>query len=115
MLRRERQGEGYASLGELGDAYPGAKADLEVGRWVGGWVGVGVGGAWRMGIACLSSPGCAYSLPPTSFCRHQCLCGCRAAAGAQGRRPGAEPARRRHVPPRDVLPCGPAPAPEGRS
>lgn len=30
LRRRERSGEGYASLGELQDAYPGAAADLEV-------------------------------------------------------------------------------------
>lgn len=30
LRRRQRSGEGYASLGELGDAYPGARADLEV-------------------------------------------------------------------------------------
>ena len=31
LRRRERQGEGYAALGELADAYPGARQDLEVG------------------------------------------------------------------------------------
>ncbi len=30
LLRRERQGEGYAALGELQDAYPGVVSDLEV-------------------------------------------------------------------------------------
>lgn len=30
LRRRERQGEGYAALGELADAYPGARQDLEV-------------------------------------------------------------------------------------
>ncbi|PRW45019.1 transcription initiation factor IIE subunit beta [Chlorella sorokiniana] len=29
LRRRERQGEGYAALGELADAYPGARQDLE--------------------------------------------------------------------------------------
>ncbi|KAL4857776.1 General transcription factor IIE subunit 2 [Chlorella vulgaris] len=29
LLRRERQGEGYAALGELQDAYPGVVSDLE--------------------------------------------------------------------------------------
>ena len=62
MLRRERQGEGYASLGELGDAYPGAKADLEVGGWVGGW-GWGWGGlgGWVL-------PACHPQAAPT-LCR----------------------------------------------
>ena len=31
LRRRERQGEGYAALGKLQDAYPGARQDLEVG------------------------------------------------------------------------------------
>ena len=30
MRRREREGEGYAALGELQDAYPGVRQDLEV-------------------------------------------------------------------------------------
>ena len=44
MQRREREGEGYAALGELQDAYPGVRQDLEVSEGVWGvWVGGGSG------------------------------------------------------------------------
>ena len=38
MRRREREGEGYAALGELQDAYPGVRQDLEVSVGRGGGI-----------------------------------------------------------------------------
>lgn len=70
MQRRDRQGEGYAALGELGDAYPSARQHLEVG------CGCGGGGGWRGGATRAAATGTAAAgpalwpaLPPAASCQ----------------------------------------------